>query len=70
MKKKNYARQLTLKIYSCYGLKKPLCKEFDNEKTLLRLKNSHPPPPIIFLMVRPLEAFSSVYCVMSPDMCW
>ena len=50
--------------------KKPLCKEFDNEKTLLRLKNSPPPPPIIFLMVRPLEAFSSVYCVMSPDMCW
>ena len=25
--------------------KKPLCKEFDNEKTFLRLKNSHPPPP-------------------------
>ena len=29
-------------------------KEFDNEKKFLRLKNSPPPPPITFLMVRPL----------------
>ena len=33
--------------------KKNSYKEFDNEKKLLRLKNS-PPPPITFLMVRPL----------------
>ena len=49
--------------------KKKSYKEFDNEKTLLRLEK-FPLPLIIFLMVRPLEAFSSVYCVMSPDMCW
>ena len=33
--------------------KKNSYKEFDNEKKFLRLKNS-PPPPITFLMVRPL----------------
>ena len=32
--------------------KKNSCKEFDNEKKFLRLENS--PPPITFLMVRPL----------------
>ena len=34
--------------------KKNSYKEFDNEKKFLRLKNS-PPPPITFLMVRPLS---------------
>ena len=34
--------------------KKNSYKEFDNEKKFLRLKNSSPPPPIIFLMVCPL----------------
>ena len=34
--------------------KKNSYKEFDNEKKFLRLENS-PPPPITFLMVRPLE---------------
>ena len=34
--------------------KKNSCKEFDNEKKFLRLENS-PPPPITFLMVRPLS---------------
>ena len=34
------------------GPEKNSCKEFDNEKKFLRLKNS--PPPITFLMVRPL----------------
>ena len=36
--------------------KKNSYKEFDNEKKFLRLENSpRPPPPISFLMVRPLE---------------
>ena len=35
--------------------KKNSHKEFDNEKKFLRLQNS-PPPPITFLMVRPLYA--------------
>ena len=35
-------------------LKKNSYKEFDNEKKFLRLENS-PPPPITFLMVRPLS---------------
>ena len=46
--KKNHARQLTLKKYSCYG-KKNSYKEFDNEKKkkkFLRLKNPPPPPPL------------------------
>ena len=34
--------------------KKNSYKEFDNEKKFLRLENS-PPPPITFLMVRPLS---------------
>ena len=33
--------------------KKNSYKEFDNEKKFLRLENS--PPPITFLMVRPLR---------------
>jgi len=40
--KKIHARQLILKKYSCYGLKKSY-KDFDNEKKFLRLEN--PPPP-------------------------
>ena len=32
--KKIRARQLILKKYSCYGLKKNSCKEFDNEKKI------------------------------------
>ena len=32
-------------------------KEFDNEKKFLRLENYHP-PPITFLMVRPLGQLS------------
>ena len=32
------------KKYSCHGLKKSY-KEFDNEKKLLQLENSPPPPP-------------------------
>ena len=51
--KKNNARQFTLKnIHST--AKKNSHKEFDNEKKFLRLKN-FPPPPISFLMVRPLR---------------
>ena len=30
--------------------KKNSYKEFDNEKKFLRLENSHPPPPITFLL--------------------
>ena len=37
------------------GPEKNSYKEFDNEKKFLRLENS-PPPPITFLMVRPLVA--------------
>ena len=33
--------------------KKNSCKEFGNEKKFLQLENT-PPPPITFLMVRPL----------------
>ena len=40
--------------------KKNSYKEFDNEKKFLRLKNS-PPPPITFLMVRPLIERIHVY---------
>ena len=35
-------------------------KEFDNEKKFLRLENSPPPPPITFVMVRPLLDFVAV----------
>ena len=35
--------------------KKYSYKEFDNAKKFLRLKNSPPPPPITFLMVRPFR---------------
>ena len=33
--------------------KKNSDKEFDNEKKFVRLKNSPPPRPITFLVVRP-----------------
>ena len=36
------------------GPEKNSYKEFDYEKKFLRLENS-PPPPITFLMVRPLD---------------
>ena len=36
------------------GPEKNSYKEFDNEKKFLQLENS-PPPPITFLMVRPLS---------------
>ena len=42
------------KKYSFYTPPKNSYKEFDNEKKFLRIENS-PPPPITFLMVRPLE---------------
>ena len=35
--------------------KKNSYMEFDNEKIFLRLENSPPPPPITFLLVRPLS---------------
>ena len=38
------------------GPEKNSYKEFDNEKKFLQLENS-PPPPITFLMVRPLAAW-------------
>ena len=52
LNEKNSCAPINLKKYSCYCLKKNSYKEFDNEKKFLRLENS-PPPPIIFLMVRP-----------------
>ena len=55
--KKIHARQLTLKIFMLRS-KKISFKEFDIEKKFLRLENSQsPPPPITFLMVRPLDRF-------------
>ena len=39
--------------------KKNSYKEFDNEKKFLRLENSPPPPPISFLMVRPLREMAA-----------
>ena len=45
--KKNRARQLFLKKYSCYGLKKNSCKEFDSEKEFVLLENS-PPSPLLW----------------------
>ena len=40
------------------GPEKNSYQEFDNEKKFLRLENS-PPPPITFLMVRPLCAIEA-----------
>ena len=40
---KNSRTPINPKKYSCYGLKKNLQKEFDNNKIFLRLKNSPPP---------------------------
>ena len=42
--KKNYARQLILKIFMLWP-KRNSYEEFDNEKKFLRLENSPPPPP-------------------------
>ena len=53
--KKIHACQLTLKNIHAMGEKKYSYKEFDNEKKFLRLENSRFPPPITFLMVRPLK---------------
>ena len=51
---KNSCTPINPKKYSCYRLKKNSYKELDNEKKFLRIENSLPPPPITFLMVRPL----------------
>ena len=52
------------KKYSCYGLKKSSYKEFALEpKKFMRLENSPPPPPITFLMVRPLVAVSGLQII-------
>ena len=44
LNEKNSCTPINPKKYSCYGLKKKLYKEFDNEKKFLLLKNSPPPP--------------------------
>ena len=51
--KKNSCTPINPKKYSCYGLKN-WYKEFDNEKYSCVSKIPHP-PPITFLMVRPLR---------------
>ena len=51
--KKILARQLTLKNIHTMAWKNSY-KEFDNEKKFLLLENSPLPPPITFVMVRPL----------------
>ena len=57
--KKIIARQLTLKIFMLWA-KKNSYKEFDNEKKFLRFENP-PPPPVTFLMVRPLANVIFIY---------
>ena len=62
--KKILARQLILKKYSYYGLKRIHSRKFDSEKNSCGSKiplhlQPHPPPPITFLIVRPLA--NSVY---------
>ena len=42
------------------GPEKNSYKEFDNEKKLLQLENAPLPPPITFLMVRPLVQVTHV----------
>ena len=44
------------------GPEKNSYKEFDNEKKFLQLENS-PPPPITFLMVRPLACLQFAFYV-------
>ena len=44
------------------GPEKNSYKEFDNEKKFLQLENSPPPPPITFLMVRPLG--ETIVCLL------
>ena len=51
---KIHARQLILKKYSFYGLKKIRTRNLITEKKFLPLDKFPSPPPIIFLMVRPL----------------
>ena len=48
--KKNHARQLILKKYSCYGLKKIHTRNLVTKK--IPAARKFPSPPITFLMVR------------------
>ena len=52
--KKNSCTLINPKKYSCYGLKKIHARNLITKKKILRLENSAPPPPITFLMARPL----------------
>ena len=54
MNEKNSCTPINPKKMFMLWPKKDSYKEFDNEKKFLRLENSPPPPPITFLMVRPL----------------
>ena len=51
--KKNSCTPINPKKIFMLWPKKNSCKEFDNEKKFLRLESF--PPPITFLMVRPLS---------------
>ena len=53
--KKNSRTPINPKKYSCYGLKKVHTRNVIRKKKFLRFKNP-PPPPITFLMVRPLQS--------------
>ena len=57
--KKIHARQLILKKYSCFGLKKIHTRNLITKKKIPAAGKSPPPPPITFLMVRPLGSFIS-----------
>ena len=43
--KKNSFTPINPKKYSCYGLKKKIVPEFDNEKKIPAIPTSPPPPP-------------------------
>ena len=56
LNEKNSCTPINPKTYSFYGLRKIHTRNLIKKKKFLRLKNS-PPPPITFLMVRPLGFF-------------
>ena len=54
--KKNSCTTINPKKYSCYGVKKVHTRNLITKKNSCDLKIPHLPPPLTFLMVRPLHA--------------
>ena len=54
LNEKNSCTPINPKKYSCYGLKKIHTRNFITKKIPAARKFPSPPPPITFLMVRPL----------------